>query len=813
MSPQTILRIAASGVALAVVVSASSLQAARTSSSNRLVGQPRDAAYSLAHSQAAQPSRLLLDQYCVPCHSDRLRTAGLSLERLDPQHAGADAATWEKVVRKVRSGAMPPAGRPRPEPAAADAFVSALEMALDREAARLPNPGSSVVHRLNRAEYANVIRDVLAVEVDARALLPADDSSYGFDNIADALSVSPGLLDRYLAAARKISRLAVGDPTLHSTERYMSSFVLLQNDRMNEDLPFGSRGGLAVRHYFPLDGEYVLRVWMQRGYANVIRGITELNSVDVRVDSARMGVFTVGGNPAFAGGLYGGGTTQGAKPDLEVRIPVKAGTRSVAVSFVEKDIWAVEGMGPAHMPPRNISFAAGKSQMGIDGIEIDGPFSGTGPGDTPSRRRIFTCYPASQADESTCAKTILMGLARRAYRRPVTDADVDPLLRMYTIGREDGAFEAGIQRALERILVSLDFLFRRERNPAGAAAGAASRVSDVDLASRLSFFLWSSVPDDALLDAAERGRLRDPKVLDRQVRRMLADRKAKALTDNFGGQWLQFRNLRVVSPDPSAFPAFDDNLRDAFQQETELFLESQVRADRPVTELLTANYTFVNERLARHYGIRNVYGPHFRRVAVDDTRGGLLGQGGILTVTSYPTRTSPVLRGKWLLENVLGSPPPPPPPNVEGLPENGKNGKLLSMREQMEQHRKNPVCASCHARMDPLGFSLENYDGIGRWRRTSEADAPIDASGVLPDGTRFAGPQELRALLLQRRAEFVATVTEKLMTYALGRGVAYFDMPAIRTITREAAVHDSRWSAIIGGIVRSMPFQMRRTDP
>ena len=513
MSPKTTLRIVAGGVAIALAA-AGSFQAG--SSLHALT----------AASQAAPSPRALLDQYCVTCHSDRLRTAGLSLEHADPQHAGADAEIWEKVVRKIRSGAMPPVGRPRPERAAVDAFVSGLESALDREAARAPNPGSSVVHRLNRAEYANVIRDLLAVEIDGRAMLPADDASYGFDNIADALSVTPGLLDRYLAAARKISRLAVGDPTLHSTERYNSSFVLLQNDRMNEDLPFGSRGGLAVRHYFPLDGEYVLRVWMQRGYSNVIRGVAEPNSVDVRIDAARIGVFTVGGNPAFAGGLYGGGTTQGAKPDLEVRVPVKAGTRMVGISFLEKNIWAVEGMGPAHMPPKNISFTAEKAQMGVDGIEIDGPFNAAGPGDTPSRRRIFTCHPNGRADEDACAKRILSGLARRAYRRPVNEEDVEPLIRMYKDGRDGRDFEAGIQRAVERILVSLDFLFRRERDRPSAVAGAASPVSDVDLASRLSFFLWSSIPDEALLDAAERGRLRDPKVLDQQVRRMLADRRA-----------------------------------------------------------------------------------------------------------------------------------------------------------------------------------------------------------------------------------------------------------------------------------------------
>ncbi len=778
---------------------------------------------STAVSTASPDPRALLDQYCVTCHNERLATAGLLLDESDVEHVGAGADTWEKVVRKLRSGAMPPPGRRRPDQPTLDAFVTWLETELDREAAAYPNPGRPADHRLNQFEYGNAVRDLLALEIDAASLLPADESDHGFDNIAAVLSMSPTLLERYMFAARKISRLAIGDPAMGPViETFNISRGLRQDERMSEDLPFATRGGTLIRHYFPLDGEYVVKIRLGRNFTNSqIRAIRTREQIDVLLDGARITRFNIGGecveseDPKCGGtGIYRTSPYQLTADDaLEVRFSATAGMHSLGVAFVKKSA-LTEGPAPTLLPPRHTSSTYTAPRMDIDYVRLEGPYNATGPGDTASRRRIFVCQPTgtTESAEEPCAKRIMETLARRAYRRPVTESDVETLLRFYRIGRREGTFEQGIQEALARLLVSPHFLFRIERDPANIQADAVYRISDLELASRLSFFLWSSIPDDELLEVAARGALSDPDILDAQVRRMLADRRATALVTNFGGQWLHIRNLKAVDPDARAFPEFDDNLRDAFQRETELFLESQMREDRPLEELLTANYTFVNERLARFYGIRNVYGTHFRRALLNDPRrAGLLGHGSILTVTSYATRTSPVVRGKYLLDNILGAPPPPPPPNVPDLPERGDDGEPASMRERMEQHRANPVCASCHTRMDPLGFALENFNAIGKWR-TMDGTSPIDASGVLPDGTTFAGPTEFRQALLLRRDEFVRTFTEKLLTYALGRAVQYYDMPAVRTIMRDAAPDDYRWSSLILGIVKSGPFQMRKAQ-
>ena len=771
-----------------------------------------------AGSAAAPDPRAFLDRYCVTCHNERLRTAGLLLDARDVGQVGAGTDAWEKVVRKLRSGAMPPPGRRQPAAAAREAFVTWLETELDREAAARPNPGRPADHRLNRFEYGNAIRDLLALEIDTAELLPADESDHGFDNIAEVLSMSPALLERYLFAARRISRLAVGDPTQGpAIETFDISRGLRQDERMSEDLPYGTRGGAVVRHYFPLDGDYVVKIRLGRNFTNSqIRAIRTREEIDVLLDGVRVTRFRIGGecvesdDPRCAGtGIYRTSPYQlTADEALEVRFAARAGMHALGVAFVRKSV-LTEGPAPALLPPRHTSSTYEAPRMDVDQVRLEGPYDATGPGDTPSRRRIFVCRPAGPGDEEPCAEQILATLARRAYRQPATEADVAELLRFYRAGRREGGFERGVQEALARLLVSPRFLFRIERDPADIRAEAVYRIGDLELASRLSFFLWSSIPDDALLDAAARGTLGEPGVLEAQVRRMLADPRASALAQNFGGQWLHIRNLQAVDPDASAFPEFDDNLREAFRRETELFLESQMRGDRPLAELLTADYTFVNERLARFYGMRNVYGAHFRRVrASDPHRAGLLGHASILTVTSYATRTSPVVRGKYLLDNILGAPPPPPPPNVPPLEETGAAGDPASIRERMAAHRRNPACATCHVRMDPLGFALENFDGIGRWR-TMDGTSPIDASGVLPDGTAFSGPADFRAALLQRREEFVHTFTAKLLTYALGRPVQSADMPAVRAILRGAVPGDYRWSSLILGIVESRPFQMR----
>jgi hypothetical protein len=661
------------------------------------------------------------------------------------------------------------------------------------------------------------VRDLLGVDVDVRSLLPADDSGYGFDNVADVLSVSPGLLERYMLAAGKIGRLAVGDPTIPvSTATYRVPPLYAQADRVSEDVPFASRGGLAVRHTFPVDGEYVVKVRLQRTYTEIIRGMSEPHQLEVRVDRRLLKQFSIGGvagMPPAEQQRY----ARDADEALEVRFAAKAGAALVAADFV-KEARLAEGIYVPPPPLASFEFSGkADTDAAIDSMHIVGPYHGMRPDMSPSRRKIFICEPTRPSEERGCARTIAAALARRAYRRQVKPGEIDALLQLYEQGRAGGGFDTGIEWVVERLLVAPDFLFRVEREPVGARAGMPYRVSDVALASRLSFFLWSSIPDEELLRLAERGRLHDGAVLDGQVGRMLSDPRASALITNFAGQWLYLRNLRGHAPDPDLFVDFDDNLREAFQRETELFLESQRREDRSVIDLLRANYTFVNERLARHYGIPGIYGSHFRRVELpDDRRAGLLGQGSILTVTSYAHRTSPVVRGKWLLENLLGAPPPPPPANVPALKENNEGGKPASVRERLEEHRNNPVCASCHSRMDPLGFALENFDAIGRWRAVDESGKPVDASGVLPDGTTFDGPAQFRRALLARSDEFVSTVTEKLLTYALGRGIEPYDMPAVRQIMRQARADEYRWSSLIRGIVSSVPFQMampvRRPD-
>ena len=788
--------------------------------------EPQASANSSNQSAASTAARrALLDRYCVTCHNDRLRTAALTLEKIDLEDIGRSAEVWEKVLNKLSTGAMPPPRMPHPEKSASLAFASWLETGLDHAASAKPNPGRVGVHRLNRAEYANAIRDLLGLEVDGRALLPADDADQqGFDNIAGVLSVSPALLERYLSAARTVSRLAVGDPTLVPVfETYNVPKTLVQDAWMNEDLPFGTRGGGAVRHYFPLDAEYVVKIRLRRQLYDYIIGLGRPQQLEVRVDGVRVKQFTIGGEakgrPApvsFAGNIAGDPEWEvymhNADANLEARFPAPAGSRVVSVDFID---FPTEPEGVQQ--PREIGFGAGVNEWyegnaAVDSISIGGPYRPAGQGDTVSRRRIFVCRPSASAEEEACAGKILSALARRAYRRPITSADQQTLVRFYKSGRSQGDFEAGVRLGIERILSDPDFLFRIERQPPKSEAGTAYRLNDLDLASRLSFFLWSSIPDDQLLDLAERGKLKDADVLEQQTRRMLADPRSRALVENFFMEWLNLRKLREAAPDPDLFPDFDASLRQAFQTETELFLKSQLQEDRSAMDLWNADYTFLNERLAQHYQIPGVYGSQFRRVLLKgDERRGLLGQGSILLVTSYPNRTSPVLRGKWLLD-ILGMPPPPPPPDVPALKESGDNGKPASMRERLEKHRENPACATCHVRMDPLGFALENFDAIGKWRTLSDG-LPIDASASLPDGATFQGVSGLRSLLLSHRKQFVNALAGKLMSYAVGREMEYYDFPAVRKVEHNAAAQDYRWSAIISSIIESAPFQMSTVAP
>jgi Protein of unknown function (DUF1592)/Protein of unknown function (DUF1588)/Protein of unknown function (DUF1585)/Protein of unknown function (DUF1587)/Protein of unknown function (DUF1595)/Planctomycete cytochrome C len=781
-------------------------------------------------SQPSQQASATVAKYCATCHSARIHTAGLVLDQEAVDQAPANAERWEKVIRKLEARSMPPPGAPRPDGATYEVLKGYLETELDRAAAASPNPGKlPLLHRLSRTEYQNAVRDLLALdalpkEMEYSMLLPQDNAMSGFDNVADLLFVSPTAMESYLGAAEKISRLAMGDPSapvMFNTYRMPDEQP--QTVRVDATLPYGTRGGLAIKSDVPLDGEYALKVTFA-GSAD------QDEKLEISVDGERVRLETISagggrGGRGGRGGSAGGRGQQGAAPPadddsdpgagrggrqgtLDVRIPVKAGPRLIGVTFLERNEVRDElvlrprmrGLGPA---------------LALGTVTLSGPYNAKGPGDTPTRRRIFVCRPASAAEEEPCARRILSTLERRAFRRPATDADVRNLMPFYTAGRVEGGFDLGIERALQRLLMSPQFLFRIEHDPAGAAPGGSHPVTDLELASRVSFFLWSSIPDDELLNLATEGKLRQPGVLEQQVRRMMADPRSSSLVTNFAEQWLYLRDIEAKRPNEILFPDFDESLRSAFRQETDRFLDSVLRGNASVLELLSANYTFVNERLAKHYGIPNIHGPEFHRVTFPpgSPRGGLLGQGSLLTITSYANRTSPVNRGKWVLENLLSAPPPPPPPDVPALKtEASDTGKTLSMRDAMVRHRANPACASCHARMDPIGFAMENFDPVGRWR-DRDAGNPIDASGVFPDGVKFEGMAGLKSALLTHPAEFVSTVTEKLLMYGLGRNVQYFDRPAVRAIVREGARNNYTFASLVLSVVRSAPFQLRETQP
>jgi mono/diheme cytochrome c family protein len=770
-----------------------------------------------ANASTPNPARELVAKYCVSCHNEKLKTAGLALDRIDAENPYNSQKPWEKVIVKLRSRAMPPPKLPRPDNAIYDKVAAWLESEIDRAAAAHANPGHSAsLHRLNRAEYANAVRDLIAVDVDAQAMLPPDEQAFGFENNAEALSMQPALLDRYVSAASAIARRAVGDSTIPPAfVRYGAlkgsandQTYLRQTDRLGEDFPLGSKGGVAARHYFPVDGEYVIKIRLQRAWDVVIRGLNVPTQFEIRVDGSRVWQLTLGGEKSPSKTFQYDGDEA-----LQVRLPVKAGLHLVMATMLKTDDLEPEGVGPDRLPLFSRASDTPTSPIAIASLLIGGPYKGQVPADSPSRQLVFMCHPASAADETACAAKILSRLAQRAYRRSADDADVETLLSFYKRARTAGTFDDGVRAALERVLVSPDFLFRIEADPAGSAPGAVYRISDVELASRLSFFLWSSIPDDTLLDLAIRGKLHEPAILEQQVSRMFADPRARtSLVNNFFSDWLETRNVWLLNPDGTKFPWFDDNLRSAFVIETELFLDGQLKEDASVSDLLTSNETFLNEQLARHYGIPGVYGSHFRRVILtDENRFGLLGKASVLAVTSYTTRTAPTIRGKWVLENILAAPPPAPPANVPSLESSNKDGKPLSVRQMLEMHRANPACASCHARMDPLGLSLENFDAIGQWR-TTDAGQAIDASGVLLDGTKVNGPRELRQALVAQKTQFVGTVTGKLLTYALGRGLEYYDAPTVRAIDGSAAADDYRWSSVILGIVRSAAFQMRTSQ-
>jgi hypothetical protein len=777
-----------------------------------LLGPPARAAQDTVAAPPSAAHSTVVRTYCATCHSDRTRSGGLTLEHADFTDIPKSAETWEKVIRKVRAGMMPPPGMPRPPGGQLDAMAGFLETSLDRAAVTRPRPGRTAMHRLNRAEYANAIRDLLDLEIDSTALLPPDDESSGFDNIADVLTVSPSLMERYLSASWNISRMALGNLGITPSTFTYRVRPDLSQDQHVDGLPPGTRGGILVRHSFPVDGEYTIKVRMWRNTFDLMRGMEDPHDIEVAMDGARLQLVTAGGKKDFSAMAENPGTF-GAELDkrLTVRMPVKAGTHVIWATTVLK----------SHAPRDDLikpfvrTTVDGLDIMGdpsVDRVTIEGPYAASGSGDSASRRKILICKPTAPANESACARRILSALSRSAYRKPVDQPTLDVVMGFYRRTREGGgSFESGIESGLQFILASPEFLYRFEADPPKLATGTAYRVSDLALASRLSFFLWSSIPDEPLLALASQGKLKDPVVLEQQVRRMLADPRSKTLVDNFAEQWLHLRNLKSSSPDLEAFPDFDDNLRQAMKEETTLFFESIVREDRSVLDLLNADYTFVNERLAKHYGIPNVYGSQFRRVKVQsDARRGLLGQAAILTVTSYPNRTSPVERGKWVLTNLLGVPPQPPPPNVPPLQDSTSDGKVLSLRERMEKHRADPVCAGCHRVMDPIGFALENFDGVGHWR-TREDGRTIDPSGTLFNGAPLDGVSGLRQEIVKRPEVFIGVMTEKLMTYAAGRGLEYYDMPAVRTVVQAARATDYRFSSIVLGIVQSPPFRMKET--
>ncbi len=749
--------------------------------------------------------RAVVGQYCLGCHNGEAAKGGVDLGAVVSEEIGRHSQIWEKVVRRLRGRQMPPPGRKRPDEETYAAVLTQLETTLDRAAAARPNPGhTETIRRLTRTEYQNAIRDLLALDIDAASLLPADEAGHGFDNVT-VRELSPTLLDRYISAAQKISRLAVGGARRSPDGDTIRVRADITQEEHVEGLPLGTRGGTRIRYTFPRDGDYDVQIRLARDRNEHVEGLFEPHEMEVLLDREHVKSFTVQPPP-------GRKDFQHVDDHLKLRLSVTAGPHDLGVTFLKKPTSLIETL----RQPYNAHFNMHRHPRqtpAVYQVSITGPFVDRGPGDTPSRRRIFITRPKAADEEQTCAKQILTTLLRRAYRRPVSEADVERILPFYREARREADFDAGIEAALSAILVSREFLFRVERAPAGTKPGTVYRVSDVDLASRLSFFLWSSIPDDELLDTAARGELHKPEVLARQTKRLLADPRSQALVSNFAGQWLYLRNLDSITPDSRLFPDFDDNLRQALRRETELLFEEIIREDRSVLDLLKSDHAWLNERLAKHYSIPHIYGSRFRRVPLEpgSERGGLLRQGSILLVTSYATRTSPVLRGKWILENLLGTPPPPPPPNVPALDDNNMVSETLPVRERLLKHRANAACASCHNLIDPVGFALENFDAVGRWRTTEEGQ-PVDASGGLPDGSKFTGVAGLEEALLRRPEVIVGTLTEKLLTYALGRGVEYYDGPAVREVVRTAQAADYRFSALIGAIVNSTPFQMR-TSP
>jgi mono/diheme cytochrome c family protein len=761
----------------------------------------------------ANDQRALLDKYCVSCHNDKARTAGLTLEKSagDVAKPVETAQLWEKVIRKLRTGSMPPQGMPRPDQPAIGGLVNYLETSLDRAASAAPNPGRATLHRLNRTEYANAVKDLLNLDVDAAQLLPSDDESYGFDNIADVLKTSPSLLERYMSASWSISRLAVGNMSISpDTTTYRVRPDLSQDVRL-EGMPLGTHGGTKFTHNFPLDGEYEFKVRLWRATTDIIRGIENRQTIEIAIDGVRAKLVSFGGG-ADKQLAYDNSGIHASDIDqrLTVRIPVKAGPRSVTVTFLTRSAAQDDDILQPFLRS-NADPVGYQGQPVVDRVILQGPFNATGVSDTPARKAIFICRPKTASEEVGCARKIVSNLARKAYRRPPTDSDIESLLTFYQKGRnEGGSFDAGIEASIQLVLASPDFLFRFEQDPQNIAADSVYKLGDMELASRLSFFLWSRGPDDQLLNLASAGKLKDPAILEQQVKRMMADPRANAMVNNFAGQWLFLRNLKTVNPDFETFPDFDDNLRQAMRTETEMFFGSVMKEDRNVMDLLTADYTFVNERLARHYGYPNIYGNEFRRIQIPDAnRRGILGQASVLTVTSLPTRTSAVQRGKWILSNLLNTPPPAPPPNVPALKANEAGAAPKSLRERMEAHRANPYCSACHKVMDPLGFSLENFDAVGQYRMSDEG-AKIDITGVLFNGTKVEQPTDLGKMIASRPEVFVGVFTEKMMIYALGRGIEYYDMPTVRQIVRDSAKNNYRFSSIVMGVIKSNAFQMKR---
>ncbi len=796
-----------------------------------------------ANSSTDAAYRGLVSTYCLSCHNTKVKAGSLDLSSINTDEVSGHPEEWEKVVRKLRARQMPPVGSRRPDEAGYTAALTSLEGSLDRMATASPNPGrTETFRRLNRTEYRNAIRDLLALEIDVAPLLPSDSASFGFDNVTVG-NLSPTLLESYVSAAEKISRLAVGRPSLSvggSTVRIKPDIT--QENHL-EGLPIGTRGGALVSHVFPINGEYDITIRLARDRNEHIEGLLEPHDIDLMIDGERVRLFTIEPIAAVQGPASDAPSHENLDAHLKLRMPMTAGPHVIGVTFPKKPFLLLETGRQPYEAHFNY-YRHPRLQPAVYEISVVGPYNPAGAGDTPSRRKVFVCQPTSPKNEDGCAKKILLTTMRRAYRRPVTDADLKKPFELYSVAKAEEGFDAGIEMGLSAVLTSPEFLFRIERDPAtpsprqaalgtpvsaavraqqrqgygdarGASPASPARqdvyaISDLELATRLSFFLWSSIPDDELLDVAARGDLDKPAVLEKQVMRMLADPKSESLVTNFASQWLHLRNLDAITPDMRLFPDFDDNLRQAFRQETEMLVESVIRENRSALDLLRANYTFVNERLAKHYGIPNVYGSRFRKITFgeDQPRGGLLRQGSILLVTSYPTRTSPVIRGKWILDNVLGVPPPPPPPNVPALDDVKNVKKNAPVRERLAEHRKNATCAGCHRLMDPVGFALENYDAVGRWR-TLDGGEPIDASGTMFNGAEFRGVAGLQKAILDRPDLFVTTLTEKLLIFAIGRGVAYYDAPAVRKIVRDTGAQDYRFSSIVMGIVNSMPFRMR----